>query len=286
MQRPRLILAIVCFAAAFAFILVKFGLPAASRSWKISSVGTDGQQQDPSRFNKRELPRVVPARVWPRSAAARVALTPDPLGMEELGRIVLAKQWESLTARAEREPAFAYTLASTLHECAQRDQTYRSIEGRLKTLSAERVAASLAKAEARFAKCDGLSADQIDARFEMVERAARAGVLEAQIEYQGMVRVALNTGSALRTPGAVDRMRANAVAFAEAAARSGDSRGIYQAFEIYSLNFLVPRDNVRAYQYALAYSRVRPGLTANTMLSGLEQRMSPDELARARASRP
>lgn len=219
-------------------------------------------------------------RIYPQSSVARVALTPDPADAALLDGILLADQFDSLLARARREPAFAHVLAHALHTCTTVDRSSRWLDITLRVRNDQGDERALERFDATFSKCRGLETSQLDERIGLGERAARAGVLEAQLAYTNYVDEFIVEGSLFRPTG---RYRDNAEAFIMAAARSGEPEGLYAAYHLYQYGALAPQDLVRAYRYAEQYARLRPGSTSQHMLERLTRRMTPDELRRARA---
>ena len=221
-------------------------------------------------------------RVWPTSSTARAMLTPSKSDQDMLDSMVLADEFESLLARARREPAFAHTLASALYQCTIEAEATRKLDFRLRAYNDERDEREIERFDATFAKCRGLGTDRMALRFELAEQAAGAGVLQAQLSYSYYIARAISDGSAALTPGATEQYRRNAAAFVLAAARSGDPEGLYAAYRMYSSGYLVPKDLVRAYQYAEQFGLATPGPTAQRMLDRLASEMTPEQLRRAR----
>jgi TPR repeat protein len=221
-------------------------------------------------------------RVRPTSSTARVMLTPSKADQEMLDSIVLADEFDSLLARARREPAFAHTLASALNVCTFEAEATRKLDFRLRAYNDERDEREIEQFDSMFSKCRGLGTDRMALRFELAEQAARAGVLQAQLNYSNYISRAISDGSAPPTPGTTERYRRNAAAFVLAAARSGDPEGLYAAYRMYRAGYLVPQDLVLAYQYAEQFGRVTSGPTAQQMLDQLASQMTPEQLRRAR----
>lgn len=221
-------------------------------------------------------------RVWPTSSTARAVLTPSKSDQDMLDSMVLADDFESLLARARREPAFAHTLASALYQCTGEAEATRKLDFRLRAYNDERDEREIERFDATFAKCRGLGTDRMALRFELAEQAARAGVLQAQLSYSYYVTQAIGDGSAALTPGATEQYRRNAAAFVLAAARSGDPEGLYAAYRMYRSGYLVPQDLVLAYQYAEQFGRVTTRPAMQQMLDHLASQMTPEQLRRAR----
>ena len=222
-------------------------------------------------------------RVWPKSATARATLTPSPADEVLLDGMILAEHFDALLERARREPAFAQSLAGALNQCAHEDGAFRWLQINLRVRNAEGRARSLEKYQATFDKCEGLDAEQLMLRIDLAERAARAGVLSAQLAYPGYVAQAVRDGTALLRPRASRRYLENAEAFILAAARSGDPEGLYAAYQLYDLGILVPQDLVRAYRFAVRFERTATGSADFGGLERLTRRMTPEQLRRARS---
>lgn len=218
-----------------------------------------------------------------RIAAPGSAPALNPADRSALEQVVLRDQFAALVQRARRDPAFAYSFASALDQCARADHVYESLSRIAGKRTPEKAEAALKAADATFAKCRGLTTAQLDVRLELMAVAARAGILEAQVGYRELVETALRDRSAIRRPNAVDEYRSNVESFTQAAAQSGDYRGLYAAYKLYSDGTIVSPDLVRAYQYAQAFSRLQPGAASQQTLAWLAARMTPEQLRRAQA---
>jgi hypothetical protein len=209
----------------------------------------------------------------------------DPGDRPWLDSILLADQFDSLLARAQKDPAFAYSLSHALYACSRADRTFRGIQDSLARRDPrEHPEIRLKTAEAEFAKCSGLRPEQMDHRYELLNRAAAAGVLDAQLNYRGLAASDISNGSAVRIPNRVDEIRTNVEAVTVAAARTGDKKAVYNAYALYADGLLLERDNVLAYQYLSEAMRVSPqNPNYPSLMKFLTSQMSPDELRRAQA---
>jgi len=223
-------------------------------------------------------------RVWPRDAAARAALTPSDTDKAQLDGSVLADQFDALLARARREPAFAFSLASALSTCSYEDKATEWLDIEVRVGNDERDARAIERFDAEFAKCRGLSAGQIALRVPLAEQAARAGVLAAQLAYGNYASNEIGDDGGMLTADTIDRYRNNAVAFVLAAARSDDPDALYDAHIMYTAGYWVPVDLVNAYRYAERWSRLTSYPHSQETLDRLLRRMTPDERRRARSN--
>jgi hypothetical protein len=221
-------------------------------------------------------------RVWPRDAAERAALTPSEADKAQLDGSLLAERFDALLARARREPAFAFSLASALSTCSYEDKATEWLDIEVRVGNDARDADAIARFDATYAKCRGLSAEQMAMRIPLTEQAARAGVLAAQLAYGGFASQEIGDDGRMLSADAIDRYRNNAVAFVLAAARSGDSEAQYSAYNMYQFGYWVPVDLVSAYRYAARWARLNPGSQAQDLLDRLSRRMTPEQLRRAR----
>ncbi|MEO6103407.1 MAG: hypothetical protein ABIP44_07195 [Pseudoxanthomonas sp.] len=178
----------------------------------------------------------------------------------------LSSQFDALVKRASTDSAFAFALAKALHTCTEADGKYRALSKQTSELGA-RAEETLAKYDREYAMCAGLSKEQLEQQYGLMEQAARQGVLDAQLAYSELVNTALDNGYATRTPGATDRFRTNVDQFLDAAARSGDLDGMIRAYMFQSTGILAPRNPVRAYGYLYAYDRAVAGDAARASLS-------------------
>lgn len=208
------------------------------------------------------------------------SLKANPTDKDFLDSILVAKQLDQLEARARRDPAFAYALSFALSQCAHADKSYR----KLGETADDKI---LASAESRldmmtkaYAKCAGLTDAQMAKRYDMVTGAARAGVLNAQVDYKHIMSDAFLDGSLIRRPNGVDEFRGNVEGFTIAAARTGDRGALNNAYALYSDGRVVPRDPVRAYQYMEQLARIDPW--AASQLPRLQAQLTPEQLRRAR----
>lgn len=226
--------------------------------------------------------RIATSSARPLSVAVGLSQIPSAADIAEINGQTIADSFEALLARTRNNPGFAYALATALQHCSRADATYRSLEVRASKQTAAASQAALAEADEAFRKCKGLTSKQLEERSRLMEVAARAGVLEAQIEFRDIAEAALQDRSAIRQPGAMDALRAKVEAFTTAAAGSGDQRGLYAAYKFYSDGYFVQPDFVRAHSYATAFARLNPGLASQRTLAWLENQMTAEQLRRVR----
>jgi hypothetical protein len=137
--------------------------------------------------------------------------------------------------------------------------------------------------DAEAAKCAGLSPADLERQYDLITFAARGGVFEAQLDYFMAMKPRIQNGEAIRRPNAMDEIRENAVAFALAAARTGDPKALYYASRMFADNRFIPADPAREYQFLEIYSRSR-GATPETQarLDELVAMLTPEQLRQLR----
>jgi len=243
-----------------------------------------GGSSEASSTQASSLPQTSAPQHRPRFVATP-RLRSNPADKLALDSLVVAPQFAHLMERARKDPAFAYALAEALGQCALADKAYESLSRRAADPNfkyKDSIEPSLANYDRQFAKCRGLTADQTRTRLELVTSAANAGVLEAQIGYARIANHLVMDGTAVRTPNLMDEIRTNSEAFTLAAARSGDAEALYNASIFYSMGHLVPRDNLRAYNFYSAYARLQPAAASSARLAALRALLTPEQLSRAR----
>ncbi|MGY0611941.1 hypothetical protein ACW7G5_06825 [Luteimonas sp. A501] len=193
-------------------------------------------------------------------ASARALTRADPGHATELSRLNLADSMANLEQRAQGDPAFAYALATALATCdtAQvADETFT--ENAAQLVRPDDLEAAAATHNELFRPCHGLTSSTAEQRFDLITSAAARGVIEAQIDYRGLAAEFLSTEAALSRPGIMDTYKGNVVAFASAAAASGDPPALYNAFEVFDSPLFGAHDPIKAHAYLLAYGTVKGG---------------------------
>lgn len=161
----------------------------------------------------------------------------------------------ALVARAEADPEAQYVLALLLHECNM--AATRAIQDSLDEQA-------LTKARERIAACNQLPPGLLGKRLDLLERAAEAGFLLAQVDYVTLGGLELTSERLLREPGLGERFRTNAVRFLQSAASRGSVDALGALATAYEDGVIVERDPRMAYAYTYAIS-----LTNKTRLSGM-----------------
>ena len=256
----------------------------------VQSRGTPLAPSAPGGSSLAEKPNPMESAALAKRARQRAQIMGTPRRREnpaykvDLDNSKLAQEFDSYMDRARIDPVFAYAFGVALAQCAKADSSYALLERHAADPSfkyKESLGPTLADYDRDFAKCKGLTADQTLSHLELVTRAANAGVLEAQFNYVQLASDLVNSGAAVRTPNLADEIRTNAEAFTLAAASTGDPRALHAAYRFYRYGYLVPRDNLRAYNYYSAYAQAQPSSMSATVLAQLRAQLTAEELRRA-----
>lgn len=211
------------------------------------------------------------------------ALEANPEYEAELEASNLASSLPAHAARAQRDPVFAYALASALQSCSvveEVDANFRdNISAKLSADKAEEVAEEI---NDQYAHCSGLefTAEQ---RYNLVELAAQAGVLDAQVNFRAVAADHVASEAALRDPGLLNRYKRSVRYYARRAALTGRPDALYNAYEVMSSDLFGSPDPVAAHAYLVAFERSSTSARARTLLSRNEDDLDAAQLAEARA---
>lgn len=214
----------------------------------------------------------------PNNAAARV----DPSLKVELDGLVLKDHLPDLAERARKNPSLAYALTRALAQCAIRKTAYDALA---KTAAKSGNEAAIQRQSENldkiFAKCRGLDGSEAALQFELAGIAARANILEAQVEYGALAGSYAKSEAILARPEIIAQYRNNVIDFTHRAAATGDPRGLLAAYGLYANGFFVPVDKVRAYRYLAAYANANPSQSTRDDLARFAAQLTPEELSQA-----
>ncbi|MBN6150470.1 hypothetical protein JR065_08965 [Xanthomonas sp. AmX2] len=194
----------------------------------------------------------------------------------------LTEQLVSLGHQAKDDPALAYGVAEALFNCrnieAAEDQL---VNGDMNGMSELQKVSAAKEIDDASAACAGLG-DTSEVRYDLVSNAARAGILDAQINYRAIAADFVASEAALKRDDTSREFKRNAVFFAETAARTGRADALYNAYDIYSSDIFGVRDPVVAHAYLLAYQKKARSNGAASLVQAEQKQLSAQQLERAR----
>ncbi len=281
--RKMLLVALVLVALAVAFWFV---VPRSAVVGLPLGTGSGGNRTSVQPEDHRPNPALPVTSAVPTSASSRVARSAAIDSADaRLNGIHLAGQLEALTDESRRDPTLAYALAKALLLCSATDSAYAGLaaeaEGNMK---AEAAAGALATMDEHFEKCVGLSGSHDKLMFELAGIGASAGLLEAQLEYQGLAGKYARSDAVLKKPELVAQYASNVRMFTERAAATGHPEGLYRAYELYSEGRFAEADPVRAYRYLIALNQARHDAFSQRLLDRYSKQLSTEQLRAAQST--
>lgn len=221
-----------------------------------------------------------------RGSSTRPRPRADPLYGAELARLPLSANMPKLLERASADPPFAYSLAMALQSCAAaesaRDTLLEDLPHDLPDSEKEKAVQALVELSA---PCADLPANANELRYDLVNSAAEAGVLEAQIHYRALAAPFVASEGALARNGVMDEYRRKSVEHAREAARSGEPGALFNAYDVISSGLFGQPDPVMAYAYLNAYHLARPTKRSALLLDASKKSLTTQQLTQAEALR-
>jgi len=222
------------------------------------------------------------ASVSAQAMPAQVRNQAIPAYKREIDSLRIQENLEQLKTKAQRDPVFAYALAMALLQCSTADAAYGALSDSAgRAYSAQQAAATETVLNRELEKCRGLKDRNLELRFDLATQAARAGVLDAQIDYRTLGAEFVLSESALRRPGAAAEFSQNVRLFTVRAASSGDPRALYNAFSLFSDGMLVKPDPVTAYRYLRKFNDAKNTSFSHRALAEYGATLTPEQLAEA-----
>jgi len=191
-----------------------------------------------------------------------------------------SKDYEYLKANAERDAAYAYAFALELLECEKLESSYEAVAdvNALSKISKDTTRAMLESVEKNDKKCNGLSAEKIALYSDLVDFAARSGVIEAQLNYSTILAGTINAKDAIESPEKIIEYKKKSVDYLNRAAVAGDSRALLHLGLAYDDGILVKKDPETAYKYLYAYSLSSPNARVHSLLSQVESQLTISQI--------
>lgn len=182
--------------------------------------------------------------------------------------------------RAHHDPDFGFALAMQLQECVTQKEDVDSLAdadlGRLSSRERDSLLQQLAAAEAH---CHGIE-NSPKQRYELIDRAAAAGIIDAQVAFRAVAADFFQTEEAIMRSGAIDEFKAKTVRYAIEAARSRQPSALYNAYDVTSNPMFGSVDPVTSLAYLLAYNHVSSGKGAR-LIPMAQRNLSAAQLASA-----
>jgi len=219
------------------------------------------------------------------SEPQRLPRAPLPASNVQIDSTDLASDYDRVSSVAKTDPTIAYGLALALAECQQLAARYEGISevNDSAAVSPKTTESMLDSADAAAARCKGLSEDQLASQAELLERAAEAGVLDAQLNYSTILASSVLSPSSIARPEKIIEYKKKSIDYLNRAALAGEPKALLQLGLAYQDGILADKSASRAYAYTYAYGMTGASKRTGKLLTQMEAGLSAAELARARA---
>lgn len=238
------------------------------------------------RHEKSESAATLPAAAAQRERAVGNVPSPSSPQGERRGKRVpldspLVERLVPLGRQAKDDPALAYGVAEALFNCRNIEAAEEQlVNDDMNGMSELQKVAAAKEIDELAAACAGLD-DTSEIRYDLVSDAAKAGILDAQINYRAIAADFVASEAALKREDTSGEFKRNVVRFAEAAARSGRADALYNAYDVYSSDIFGVKDPVVAHAYLLAYQKKTRSNGAASLVQAEQKQLSAQQLERA-----
>lgn len=198
----------------------------------------------------------------------------------------LRNNFDRLSADAKKQPALAYSLAKLLFECRTLS---RSLDSAEELISSNKVPAKskeklLGDVEKKAGRCKGLSEKQIESYLELMDFAARSGVVEAQLSYSDYAADSMVSPESIANPQRIVDYKRKSLEYYNLALGAGEVKALGLLSSAYENGILAEKDAYKAYVYAYAYALSKNGSSgANQWLAQMESALTVSQLQSARS---
>lgn len=272
---------LVLGASATYFVSISTHEPghvAVARSPELTNVPLEGSRNDAAHSGQLAAQNGLGSR--PR------VLRANPQYDAEIARMPLNENMPELLERASGDPPFAYSLAMALQNCASaesaQDTLLEDLPQGLPEAEKEKVVQAFVE---RSAPCADLQANSTELRYDLVNSAAAAGVLEAQIYYRALAAPFVASEGAMARDGVMEEYKRKTVAYAREAAKTGEREALYNGYDVVSNGLFGKPDPVLAHAYLNAFHLARPTKQSAFLLDASRKGLTTQQLAQAEALR-
>lgn len=201
----------------------------------------------------------------------------------EIGSESFAKDYESMKEKAKHDAAYAYALALKLMECQRLENSYEAVAdvSSAPDVGEKTTDAMMGSVEKSFDRCKGLSTDQMASYADLLDFAAKSGVVEAQLNYSTILAGTINTQNAISDPEKIIEYKRKSIEYLNRAAATGDSRALLNLGLAYGDGILLDKNPKAAYSYLYAYGRSNPGKNVSGLLAQVESQLTAGQIASA-----
>ncbi|TBR13184.1 MAG: hypothetical protein EPO46_03215 [Lysobacter sp.] len=195
------------------------------------------------------------------------------------GPINSSARFAALRDRAKTDPGVAYPLALLLHQCRQMSETLDAIAEANEVRSGKQdVAAMMDRADALQAQCAHIPAQELGSYRKLIQSAADAGIVDAQVDYATLVSAEFNGMHVIRDSEEITEFKKKSIGYLNRAVRAGSAKAMQNLAFAYADGVLAKRDPLQAYAYAFAFTRAHNGVRNQQFLQAFGRGMSPTQI--------
>lgn len=140
------------------------------------------------------------------------------------------------------------------------------------------------KAKFKDSQLEGLDCKVLDTPYTLYDLASYAadnGVIDAQLNFAGLVAPMFNEEKAALDPTLIKKFKEDSSKYLQLAADSGHSAALGRLSESYSTGIFGDADPVKAYAYAYALDRISPGTYTRQRADQLLKELRADQISPA-----
>ncbi|MCB1561702.1 MAG: hypothetical protein KDI75_11520 [Xanthomonadales bacterium] len=210
----------------------------------------------------------------------------DPAALDRVRSSRLVEDWDQIVEDAQSDPSLAYALSDALLKCSISGGFYSRLSDSLdkKEISPDKAESQLGQIESLRNPCVGLDDAHTELRFDLAAMAARAGILEAQMNYKALAADFVSSREVLRRPEAVREYVDNVRRFTVEAAATGDPNALFNAYDLFSNGIFTEPDVGRAYHYLRQYNDAMQSDMSRLALEAFLNGLTPEERRAVEAS--
>ena len=191
----------------------------------------------------------------------------------------LARDYEKFMDLSKSDPVYAYAFALKLNECRNVGGMLDAADDLGRTANGAEASpeAALLTAEGVLERCKGLTDEQTGQYVDLIDFAARSGVVEAQLAFSTVVANSMTLQDAIVEPGKLIDYKRKSIEYLNRAASSGNIDALLQLGFAYEDGILTEKNPEQAYAYLYAYSLSRPGGRISSLLSNAASGLSASQ---------